>query len=490
MDQYDRYDERQNPNAVHYVHVIKRGDQDLQTPYDQFRYGMIWNFRVTDVDGDGMADVIYKSQASSGVNPNIHALFGQSSGALSSDVILNQDPMFQSFQMADVNGDGFPDIVYVDSSGTICVRLNKGGRAGFYDAVSWGARVFPYLDESEFQLADLNGDGLADFIYVTSSGQSGGREFRVCLSTGSSFYGDTSWGNMAGGFYVDNISSTHPKLNHFYLADVNGDGFLDAIYLSSSGEVRALLNTGAGFKPDTAITAPISKPLRKIWLNLGVGDLNGDGLADFMYDAEMSPNRLLGFVSVGQFPDLLSKITTPMGGLHYLEYKPSTDPTQCAQTTLPYVVQTLAAITSNDGLGNDTSRSRTEITYSGGVHDRLGKQFRGFSYVRQQMQNNEVIENYYYNSLNPVDKNKLGLLKSKRSAKAIFRRELMCAMIFSKTEEVISGIQKSYRIRREEPPLAGACWRLEAWRAHANRILSPKPTRPQKISLLEKEIPA
>lgn len=153
--------------------------------------------------------------------------------------LLDGTQCYVSRRMSDVNGDGLPDVVEFAPSG-IRVSLNTGGK--FQAAVIWGSGYFNsaqgFSDENTQprQIADVNGDGLPDVVGFGPNG------VMVALNKGDGFAAPTNWianfGTAAGG-WSDNNSA--PR----FLADANGDGMLDIVGFSSSGVVVALDNRKA-----------------------------------------------------------------------------------------------------------------------------------------------------------------------------------------------------------------------------------------------------
>jgi RHS repeat-associated protein len=142
-------------------------------------------------------------------------------------------------------------------------------------------------------------------------------------------------------------------------------------------------------------------------------DLNGDGLPDFvcvlkntsgwssawvyMDDPGFPPSHdansilfsgqsagstvLISQLSQGQIPDLLTKVTSALGGSVAISYVPSTTfPNDDAQGRhlLPFPVYVASEIKLDDGFGN---QSKTTYTYSGGFFDGVSREFRGFHKV-------------------------------------------------------------------------------------------------------------
>jgi RHS repeat-associated protein len=189
--------------------------------------------------------------------------------------------------LADVNGDGKADFIYNRFyTRELWVKLSMGTSfvddqlygVMTYDAggiVCAGGQPMPvYCDSAWMWLADVNGDGMTDFIYI----QKGTMNLRVLLSTGASFGTDTLWGTLYSGFF--------PNMSW---VDVNGDGKMDFVYqVSGSPDVRVLLSTGTSFGVDTLWGATEQCIYYQMTQQYApsypmFGDVNGDGKADLIY---------------------------------------------------------------------------------------------------------------------------------------------------------------------------------------------------------------
>jgi hypothetical protein len=164
------------------------------------------------------------------------AAFGPSAGGWSSQDQYPRD-------LADVNGDGLADIIGFGSAG-VYVSLATGnghfGAGGFkLAAFGGGAGGWTSNDTYPRELADVNGDGKADIVGFGSSG------VYVSLATGNgNFAGGTfelaQFGSSAGGWSSEDIYTRH-------LGDVNGDGKADIVGFGSAGVFVALATGGGHF---------------------------------------------------------------------------------------------------------------------------------------------------------------------------------------------------------------------------------------------------
>ena len=197
---------------------------------------------------------------------------------------------------ADVNGDGFPDMIVVNTGG-VSVLLNNG------DGTFAAAVTYPSGGSDAFAVAvaDVNGDGIPDLVvsnYCSAAPgcTSGGIGVLIGIGDGT-FQPAVTYD--AGGVGTEAV----------VIGDVNGDGFPDVMVTSNcqidtcvTGSIHLFLNNGDGtFK---LIDAPISPSKGG---PLAIGDLNGDGKLDLVADVGV----LLGNGD-GTFTPL-SSVTIPGG---------------------------------------------------------------------------------------------------------------------------------------------------------------------------------
>jgi hypothetical protein len=173
------------------------------------------------------------------------------------------------------------------------------------------------------------------------------------------------------------------------LLDLNGDGFPDYVEVISGvgggDRWKVHFGTGSGFQEEEALWA---KPafenqnclvgIRSGVGNLGLLDLNGDGLLDRIRHSG------LVYLNRGPVPGLLSRATHPLGGSVEFEYELSAQMKDAtghpANPGFSLSQPVVTRMTVSDGrLG--TPQIVTEFHYSDGRFDYTEGEFRGFGSV-------------------------------------------------------------------------------------------------------------
>jgi len=131
---------------------------------------------IGDVNGDGKPDLVV-ANALFGNGNTVSVLRGNGDGTFQAKVDLTVGKAPNGVAITDVDGDGIPDIV--TANGTYdTVSLLRGTGGGAFDAeVEFGAGNFP----SGLAVADLNGDGKPDVVTANSNSNN----VSVLLNTGT-----------------------------------------------------------------------------------------------------------------------------------------------------------------------------------------------------------------------------------------------------------------------------------------------------------------
>ncbi len=183
---------------------------------------------VADATGDGLLDIISADQSDQGA---VVVVPGRGDGTFGAPVIVVQQPDISAAVVADVNGDGIPDLVTTSSFSTLgnAVTTSLGRGDGSFAAPKT-MRVSG--QQGNAVLADLNGDGLPDLALLnfTSAGES-------VLSF---------LGNGDGTFTAKSSLPLSPLVfvHDLALGDLNGDGTPDLVV--SGQDLTVLLGNGDG----------------------------------------------------------------------------------------------------------------------------------------------------------------------------------------------------------------------------------------------------
>lgn len=171
--------------------------------------------------------------------------------------------------VADVDGDGKSDGVSI-VNGVWKVAISNG--TGFAAPTVWTSS-FSFGPTSASPnatttLGDVNGDGRADAVSVNSG------TWKVALSNGSSFSPPSDWVIGLG------VPGTSTSVR-YQLADVNGDGRVDAIGIVN-GAWNVAISTGTGFAAPTTWIPDFVNPNNGVYPQFLTGDATGDGKTDAM----------------------------------------------------------------------------------------------------------------------------------------------------------------------------------------------------------------
>ncbi|MGA2355760.1 MAG: FG-GAP-like repeat-containing protein [Terriglobales bacterium] len=243
---------------------------------------------IADLNGDGYADVVVLNECDNvncGDGGIISVFVGNGDGTLQAPVSYGSGGYLGTgIAIADVNGDGHPDLVVSNlcqvvnsncAQGSVAVLLGNG------DGTFQPPRAYASGDSlpSAVAVADLNGDGKLDVVLATAQTVSPyTTAISVLLGNGDgTFQSAVSYG--AGGWSPVSIA----------VADLNGDGQPDVAVASmcfysdctpvKTGGVSVLLGNGDGsFQPGVLYKS--GGGAYASWV--AIGDLNGDGQPDLV----------------------------------------------------------------------------------------------------------------------------------------------------------------------------------------------------------------
>ncbi|MGD9161371.1 MAG: toxin TcdB middle/N-terminal domain-containing protein, partial [Desulfobacteraceae bacterium] len=339
-----------------------------------------WSSWINDFNGDGKADVMYRSSIPS---PQYYVMLSTGTGfenPVSWHSWEGGYNLDKTFRLGDYNGDGLIDITYVSSRVIVTntvpdkyvVMLNNG--SGFEDPVDWHDYIHNKSDYTldYLQACDFNGDGLVDLLYTSLSPE----KYMVMLSNGSGFEDPVAWHD-----YV----TTSDLNRQLMFSDFNGDGKTDIMYLSPSPEkYMVMLSNGLSFENPVAWNDYDPAHLNTLFPFpptiyiplLFLDDFTGDGKADILYLA--SDHTQYKVMANNSTFDHIIKNTNSLGAVTEVEYVSSSE---WENDYLPFKLQTVKSITTKDKDQSPTHTSTKIFTYQGGKYDTVEREFRGFERI-------------------------------------------------------------------------------------------------------------
>jgi uncharacterized protein (DUF2141 family) len=256
---------------------------------------------VADVNGDGKPDLLVThvcANSSSCANGTVSVLLGNGDGTFRAAVAYDSGGIeADSVAVADMNGDGKPDLVVsnctncsTDGHGSVAVLLSNGdGTFQTAHAIDSGG----YAPLS-IALADVNGDGKPDVIVGQCSGPTFGcRPGEVGVLLGN---GDGTLQTPV------NYSSGADQPISVAVADVNGDGKLDVVVSNQATGDQGTLNGAVGVllgNGDGTFQPPVIYDAGGIGTaGLAVADVNGDGKLDVVVTDQLGSCQTASTVAV------------------------------------------------------------------------------------------------------------------------------------------------------------------------------------------------
>jgi large repetitive protein len=297
------------------------------------RIGQAIPLAVADLTGNGQADFIIADQALDQVSVQ----FGGSAPSVFQDRsngILNPTAV----QLADLNGDGIPDLVVANAGGNNVLVYLGLGNGQFGPAESF----FAGTDPVSITVADLTGDKIPDLIVANQGsndisillGQGTGSRWTMSygprLQTGGlgpsstvvGYFGGNPWPDIlvansesndvalltdkGQGFFDDQHPELFPTgVNPFQVLVGNFDGSLDLVTVNHGSNDLTFISDFLSGGPTTEIDSGGIGPVAAV-----EGDFNHNGFSDLLV-ANNGDGRFGVIIGGGEGPTLLGFLSFP-----------------------------------------------------------------------------------------------------------------------------------------------------------------------------------
>lgn len=336
-----------------------------------------------DLAGDGQLDLVELEGSTPGFYERTHQEGWESHRTFES--LPNLEWADPNLKFIDLTGDGHADIMITEDD--VFCWFPSLAEAGFGPPAyiskaleeDQGPRLVFADSTQSIYLSDMSGDGLTDMVRL--------RNGEVC------YWPNLGYGRFGAKITMDNAPwYDYPDLfdqKRIRLADIDGSGIADILYLSPEG-VKIYYNQSGNGWSEVNILAGFP-PIDNL-STVQAMDLLGNGTACLVWSSPLSANAAqpMRYIDLmgGQKPHLLIKSTNNLGAETHVYYAPSTKfylqdryNSKPWVTKIPFPVHVVERVETIDWISK--SRFSSHYAYHHGYFDGVEREFRGFGMVEQ-----------------------------------------------------------------------------------------------------------
>ena len=298
----------------------------------------------------------------------------------------NLDWTSSNLRFVDLTGDGHADLLITEDEALVWHPALM--EEGFGEAIrirmprdEEEGPVVSFADASQaIFLADLSGDGLTDIVRI--------RNGEIC------YWPNLGYGRFGAKVTMDNSPGFDAPdqfdQRRVRLADIDGSGTTDVIYLNHNGVDIYRNQCGNGWSDVERLTS--IPPVDNV-SSVQAVDLLGNGTACLVWTSPLpgDARRQMRYIDLmgGQKPHLLIRTRNNLGAETIVQYAPSTKfylqdnlDGKPWVTRLPFPVHCVERVETYDRISGN--RFVTRYAYHHGYFDGVEREFRGFGMVEQR----------------------------------------------------------------------------------------------------------
>lgn len=251
-----------------------------------------------DIDRDDDLDVIVLSRS-----PDLTLYINDGLGNFGDQIVIINDNVggVRSFDLNDLDGDGFKDIIHLRTPNTSSevsglIRWHKNLGDGSFGEAQLILEPFSIHVSSDIQSADLDGDADVDLVFVLN---------------GLVWMANDGSGNFAA---PAPIGGTSYSVNDFDLGDIDSDNDIDVVATRFFDKLRILENDGNG----SFTSRDGTLPLHRSSYNIRLVDLDNDSDLDLSFASFFKSRMVAQFNDGSGIFDRECVVSNISGGASYI----------------------------------------------------------------------------------------------------------------------------------------------------------------------------